>query len=264
MRLMLKLFVIGLLLSILFCTKASVEDDFHLYVRVGVSSTFKVDQDGSVTASRIPAKTLQVLEVRAIVGTQATREISQKMAQSGCKRGGTPEWRQIPIENTFEQDAQHRPVDLVVADGLLVDVVGNRFLDGICPGSITHATSNAEHLLVSRKEILGSVKRQGQTVGFRYSGSEIVSLGDVGREMSTVLRVYGRVRALAVVPGSGQLIVIRETSVRPGSGGWLRALSGHPRQASTYDIEILDSKEGQRRVATLLASGPGLPIELWM
>lgn len=156
----------------------------------------------------------------------------------------------IPAEKGFEQDVKSRLVDLVVAEGVVVDVGENRFLDGICPGSITHATLDAGRLLVSRKEVLGPFEGQGRTIGFKYSEAEIVSLVDVVGEPSTVLHFNGRVRALAITPGSGQLIVVRETSIRRRLGGWLRTVSGHPQQASRYDIGIFVLKGRQSRVAT--------------
>lgn len=164
------------------------------------------------------------------------------------------QWKSLPVRFASIGSAITDSDAFVIAHGVLIDTKRGLYLDGVCPGVITSAVTYGNVLLFSRKEVSGEFIKKDRVLGFEFSDREIVARSDAnGAPPSNISKFKGKVRALSIDPLTGDALIVREVS-RVSAGGWLRALAGHPKQTSEYDLIVIDKSVRSQRIINL---GPG-------
>lgn len=235
-----------------------------VYVQIGSSTRLKVDLD-SQKAEPVLASTQAApeAEVHAVNRADDAADYSLPTPLDGCWHLRAS-WK--PLARSIDsKPVMANPDGFIIAGGTLIDVRNQLFLGGFCPSVITLAVTTKNAVLFSRKEVTGGFIRQGRILGLVYSDKEIIASSDA-RNASPVdiFRFKGRTRALSLDTATGKILLVREvTKTQLNPTGWLRAIAGHPKQNSTYDLVILDVLSSAKTVIRLAAEDSGQDVRIW-
>lgn len=236
-------------------------------IQVGADKFYSLTEGAEVMkADRPTAGSVRVTTSPAISnGFGVLEGLKEDPRQGECKNVSPMHWESWPASAHWVAKSQVHSGDLSVINGQIVDIVRQRRLVGICPGAVVRFLAAKGVLMVTYREVVRPViSGKGSVIGLEFSGYE--SVVRVSTQEARILpdtRFKGSIRALAIEPGTGNLLVARESASSHSVGGWLRAISGHPRQVSTYELQILDSQGRQRSVMPLCIGEPGATIEVW-
>lgn len=242
---------------------ASPGQDHVAYVQIGDSSQLKVDLEGQKSGHILDSMTPTVsAEVHVINHDNDDMNVSSLAPLEGCWRLRA-QWKALPVQFGPIGAAITSPDSFVVASDVLIDLRKSLYLSGVCPKVITSAVTNGDVLLFSRKEVTGAFSKQGRVLGLEYSDQEIVARADArGAPPSDISHLIGKVRALSLDPLTGSALVIREVS-RTAAEGWLRALAGHPKQTSEYDLVVIDKLTRVQKIIKLGPGKSGQTVKIW-
>ena len=238
------------------------------YVQIGDGKPFQVDlgDQKAIALSRSPQVATWRAEIEDVGYSDATLDSSILISSNGCWRGPGANWAPLPgqMKNSEFMSAKNSR-GLVIARGVLIDAERHMFLDGICRGIITQASTKKDILIVARREVTGAFVKQDRVLGLQFSNNEIVARSEAwGASPIDILRFEGRVKALSIDPITGDTLVVREvskTGVAPT--GWIRSLAGHPKQSSTYELVVRGKSAADQKVIKLISGKSGQKAKIW-
>lgn len=213
-----------------------------VYVQIG-DSWLKVDLESQRFENLLgPPKSAINTRVHVVKRDDDAMNVESFASWQEC--GRDIQWRPLPSQSV--------PIGLddafLIVRGVLIDTKRALYLSGVCPGVITSAVAYENVLLFSRREVdVGSIPGY-----FFFPGREIVARsGADGSSPSDIYKFKGGVSALSIDPLTGDALVVREVSRVVLVGGLLRALAGHPRQISEYDLVVIDKSARLRKIIKL-------------